>query len=362
MKHHISSLFLSISIVLASNCVLADSIGGLDLERQIGSLKPLEPAAGFQPPVRLSSPRPIYPKDRYEKQHSGIVELRFMVEEDGSITEAVVVYSTHPDFEESALNVAQKFVYEPATWNGVPTKSSWAVRVVYELSGPQGSASAQFVRPFKRAKKELDKAEPKQERVRRNLDQASRATLINMYSLSFLFIEEYRYAVNFLSRVEQLHALEQLLLFDDRLEVENQVLGPEAVKSARMNILQLLIQLGRYGEARNAYHSLKRDAPEAAQRFSEPMGQVLKILESDEVLMRDLEIKPRGNEFIYLTKNSFEIHQVEGRIDRVNFYCSLGFQSLEFQEESNYTIPNSWGSCNLLIVGEPGTTAKLYQN
>ena len=362
MNKQINALMLLTSLVFSTTPTIANNLNDLDLNNDFSELKPLEAVQGYQPPVRVSAGVLKYPKARAVKSQEGIVEFLFMVETNGTTSELVVIDSTHSDFEKSTRSLILESKYEPAIWNGEPKRSLESLRAIFRMNNSQPKASDEFYRPYKRVRREFEKANPEQNKIRKDLDRMHKASFLNMYTLSFLYLEEYQYATTFLGKNEQLYALQQLLMFDDRLDKKEQFLEFEILKSIRMNILQLLIQLGRYGEARNNYYVLQKEIPEAAEPFAEPMAQVQERLDSGEVLVRQLKLKDRGSEYIYLTRNNLEIHNVKGQLEKMNFYCSMGFSSLEFKPESSYQIPDSWGSCNLLLVGEPGTTATLYQN
>ena len=274
MNKKINALMLLTSLVFSTTPTIANNLNDLDLNNDFSGLKPLEAVQGYQPPVRVSAGVLKYPKARAVKSQEGIVEFLFMVETDGTTSELVVIDSTHSDFEKSTRSLILESKYEPAIWNGEPKRSMESMRAIFRMNNSQPKASDEFYRPYKRVRREFEKANPEQNKIRKDLDRMHKASFLNMYTLSFLYLEEYQYATTFLGKNEQLYALQQLLMFDDRLDKKEQFLEFETLKSIRMNILQLLIQLGRYGEARNNYYVLQKEIPEAAEPFAEPMAQV----------------------------------------------------------------------------------------
>jgi hypothetical protein len=172
---------------------------------------------------------------------------------------------------------------------------------------------------------------------------------------------EYRYANKFLSKKEQLKSLRKLLLFQNRIDKDRQFLDEAAIRTIRMSILQLLIELGYYGEARSNFYLLNKEIPSAAEPFITAMSQVREALSGGQAIMRSVELSDRGYEYIELTKRNFEIDAVEGGIDKLKFYCTRNFGTMAFSPDSSYQVPESWGACDLLVVGRPKTKAKLYQ-
>ncbi|MDG1904052.1 MAG: TonB family protein [Arenicella sp.] len=326
-----------------------------------GGLKKLEFELGYEPPEPILRRPPNYPKRQARKGQDGVVDISFMVSKDGDVFEAIVIDSTHPDFEPQAIEAVQKYKYKPGSLDGQPIDSSTKVRIWFQMRDSADAAGWLFFRLYKKTDKLLRAKKPDQKAIRRNLHLMADADSLSGYSLAYLYLMEHRYANKFLGKQEQLYALRKLLFFQDSVNEKNKFLDLDTIKTVRMNILQLLIQLGYYGEARSNYYWLKKEMPDAAERFTKPMSEVYKRLKDGIAISRPIKILDRGHDFLYLTKRSFEIHDVVGKIEKLNFYCSQRFGAMDFVVGSNYQVPESWGSCDLQIVGESQTTGMLYQ-
>ena len=345
----------------------AEDLGSLEIAPELtkalesGDLKLLEPEPGYQPPSPTLRNPPVYPFRQQRKSQGGIVEIVFMVSEKGTTFSAMVVDSTHPEFEPAAIEAVNNYLYEPATVNGKPVDSVSEIRIMFAMRDSKDAATPRYSRLYRRAKASLSSDNPDRQKIRKTLDNMADEDFLSNYTLAYLYLLEYSFAEKFLGKSDQLQALRKLLLFEGKVEEKNQLLDAATMKSIRMNILQLLIQLGFYGEARNEFYWLNKELPDAAKPFESAMSQVYEKLKQGGVIARPIEIPDRGYDFHYLTKRSFEIDVAAGQIEKLNFYCTQKFGTMSFIPASNYQVPEDWGSCNVQIVGEPKTKATLYQ-
>lgn len=81
----------------------------------------------------------------------------------------------------------------------------------------------------------------------------------------------------------------------------------------------------------------------------------------DEITTTDIAINKKGYTIEYLFKNTFALFDVSGLIESINLRCQNKYQTLEFEVEKEFSVPKSWGKCELEIIGDPGTSANLVQ-
>lgn len=61
---------------------------------------------------------PVYPQASLAAGREGSTIVCFYVDTDGSVYDAMVLSSTHPDFEDAALDAARHTVYDPQPRTG----------------------------------------------------------------------------------------------------------------------------------------------------------------------------------------------------------------------------------------------------
>jgi len=62
-----------------------------------------------------------------------------------------------------------------------------------------------------------------------------------------------------------------------------------------------------------------------------------------------------------LTSHTFTIGSVTGRIRGLRVRCGKLDKKLDYQEEVDWTLPDSWGDCMLAVSAKRGTTFALYE-
>jgi len=62
-----------------------------------------------------------------------------------------------------------------------------------------------------------------------------------------------------------------------------------------------------------------------------------------------------------LTSHTFTIGSVAGRIRDLRVRCGKLDEKLEYKEEVDWTLPESWGDCSLAVSAKRGTTFALYE-
>jgi hypothetical protein len=62
-----------------------------------------------------------------------------------------------------------------------------------------------------------------------------------------------------------------------------------------------------------------------------------------------------------LRTRTFTIAGVDGHIRAIRVACDNAERKLEYQEDSDWTIPDAWGACTLHVNAKRGTTFALYE-
>ena len=85
-----------------------------------------------------------YPKEAFEQGIQGRVIANFVVEKDGSITEARVVKSVDPALDAEALRVVGTMPkWAPGTQNGEPVRVKYTVPITFRLQGGKAEKAAE---------------------------------------------------------------------------------------------------------------------------------------------------------------------------------------------------------------------------
>ena len=106
-----------------------------DLEVSVVFQEPLcrKSEADFVKPKPVDLIDPKYPSFLKQAGFSGEVDVTYVVNVEGRVTEVVANKSTHPAFEDTALRAVKEWRFVPATIHGQPVSSRAMQRIVFTL-------------------------------------------------------------------------------------------------------------------------------------------------------------------------------------------------------------------------------------
>jgi hypothetical protein len=62
-----------------------------------------------------------------------------------------------------------------------------------------------------------------------------------------------------------------------------------------------------------------------------------------------------------LARRTFAIGDLDGSLRTVTVECDRGRTDLEYSEESEWSLPESWGACHVTVQGRRDTEFVLYE-
>ena len=315
----------------------------------------------YQPAVLLKDYPWEYPRERQLLWQAGMVEMDIMVDTEGSVFDPVVIRSTHPGFEKAALRAVSRFIYEPARYAGNPVNSNSSVRMLFVFGNGKTRPVNEFGIDYRVAKKLLEGEKDQQKRVRKILDRMADRRGLESHSLAYLYMLESMYAERYLDVDSQIDAIKNLLLFEGNSDEKRRFITSEMHKSLTMNIIKLLITTGRYSEAIAEYRKLKSNYSDAAAHFEPIIQEIDNMVDEGTAFKRSLNFGKRDYVLTRLLTGKFYLTDVQGHIDKIKFRCDRYYTAVDFQPTARYQIPENWGDCKILLVGEKSTTADLVQ-
>lgn len=84
-------------------------------------------------PVPVKTPPPSYPNSMRRDGVQGLVALKITIDESGAVTECAVNKSSHPDFEQPAIEAVKKWKFKPASKAGVAVKTNVVIPIKFTL-------------------------------------------------------------------------------------------------------------------------------------------------------------------------------------------------------------------------------------
>lgn len=305
----------------------------------------------------------FYPGSELSMARTARIMVSFMVDKNGDTYAPIIEQANNDRFNGAALKWVEMMKFEPATVDGEPVDSVFRYRTSFNFG--YGARSPQvrtklFNKHNANFNKELAKADPKKSTLEKYIKKMEGAKHGTHLAYEYISLARYRFAEKFGDRNSQIIALKEMMLSNDR--------GMAALdgKLADMELLKLLIEAGNYGEATQVYNDiLNRHTGQIAEStktiFGKTMREISDILESDKAFAREIKIADNGYMFLPMSKGGLVFDQVQGDLAKMVLRCSRKYAEIPIKSGDQYQIPESWGYCQMQILGEPGSSALLTQ-
>lgn len=319
-----------------------------------------------------------YPGGESSMARTGVVSIFLMVDKEGNTYEPMIERSNNHRFHKAALKAIDKAKFEPATLNGETIDSATQFSMSFHMEfawNSKRSSNEKFFQHQKVLFDEFSKIDPNKKKASKYLQKMTGTQHRFPYVQTSLSRSRYAFAKLFGSADDQIRSIREINISTSgpRSRNLNALQGTKIFptlyadsKSINLELIQLLINEGYYGEALHAYNALLyryRGANEdkVIELFSGSMTEIDEILRSDKAFARNIHLNQEGYTFLPLVKNSFAIDSIDGRIDTLKLRCTKKFANLEFVKDADFQVPKRWGQCQLQILGSKGSRARLIQ-
>ena len=320
---------------------------------------------GYTPPKPIKRAPPIYPRNEAQDSNGGIVELEFMVDENGDGFEPIVTYSSHPGFENSAKAAVKKNKYQAAKLNGLPVSARSSLRIMYEMREKKDAVSLKFSRLYRKASAELNSENPNPEKTQELINRLQKSYALSPYANARLNFLRLQHAMLFGSTEDKILAAQAVLSFEKGVAKEHRAIDARQKANFEKSLFGWHANTQRYNKALRQYHSLMSDnqlTQKEINGLTSIANKICVIRDNNEIVVKtDIKISKRGFALEELFKQTFSLGNIEGELSGIKLRCQNKFKKLAFASGSEYRIPKSWGACDIQIIGESDTKAALYQ-
>lgn len=307
----------------------------------------------------LNRPKPRYPRNEAQKRNEGWVKLSYIVEADGTVSNPVVEESSGGEsFEKSALKTVKNWTFSPATKNGETIQqchTSVQLDFMMNNSQEQTGASKKFVAKFKRIKKHLKQNEF--EEAKNLLVTLTDTQNWNRYENAWYQLAKTMYA----SAINDNKALYTSVM---ALTNSNKHYLPDDIYlSALSKRFVFKIEKGFLVDALNTMERIKsfKNSDVIVNQLQPYADKAKALVESNAMISVQGEISSREYWYHKLSKNAFEVDNINGELSKVDIRCKNKHLEYTVKENNLWNIPADWGQCSLLIYGSKNTTFDLIE-
>jgi TonB family protein len=307
------------------------------------------------PPRALEQSQPAPPENRFGFPVEGWAVLRYTILADGSTANVRVVDRMPPTLvEREAVSAVEEWTFEPATSDGAPVEwhNNESV-VIFDLEMVPLEPSPFFVPAYREADEFLKSGEHDKALKRNETILTTQTSRLGVVGLA-----QMQQAAIYVA-LGDLHAAYAAIqrATDPRVPV----LGATDLKAALQYRNALELELGDAVGAlatfarRNEIEPVPADDPMAARAaaIEQALGGDAPIAIKAKILDESWTHVP--------TRRTFAISDVTGQIETIQVECDRRGAELEFAADTEWTLPEAWGACTLIVEGDGDTEFVLYE-
>jgi TonB family protein len=312
----------------------------------------------------LERAAPTYPTRELRQSQQGWVKLNYVVSTDGTVLDPVIEDSSgNRSFEKAALRVVRKWRFEPATWDLEPVEQCHTeTMITFVIEGREKTATSRFAHRFKKINRNIEDGAFAE--ARQLLDETFESWRLNAYEVARLWILDGNLA----------HAMQddagQLSSYRKATASGGTWLEKHVYLSTLVVIVIHELKFGEYAGALRDYETLI-----AAGAKKEDLAAIDSVIESIRAAVsgkdviatpallqvgRQCEKCEADWQYLPLRRN-FRLADIDGNLNKLEIRCDWKRVTDTARAGVRWTIPESWGSCRVIVFGENGTSFNVLE-
>jgi TonB family protein len=358
MKYNRLLLNTCFTSLLISNSYFASSN---DTNKEPAKLPRLLQTEISATPIKRVDPR--YPTEAAQIGAEGWVQVNIVINEEGNVTEADVVDSVgHRSLRKSTIKAIKRWKYVPAIIDGKPVEQCQTIQIDYQISNFAG-VTKRF-RTFYNKSMDLYNAKKYKELGEEVIDSKWDETS-NMTELRWLNTLKATYYSAIGDYDAQLNSL-KIATSKPRSANALFKLPKETVVNNLMSIFALEYTLKKYKDAIETFNSLQfvnaDNTQETIAKLTPYYDEIIRTVGGEQPIFLDAKVNDKGVFSHRLVRNAFQITDIEdGELANIDIRCSRKRSRFTIEDNSLWSIPESWGQCNVYVNGDENTRFKLVE-
>jgi TonB family protein len=338
-----------VGLTLFSTVLFAESepVSSVELVESVIPAKPVE---------RIP---PKYPINAARKGNEGWVKLSFVVDEKGNVVDPIVEDSSGiRGFEKASLVAIKQWQYSPAVRDGKNIEQCRnSVQLDFVMGKTTKGARSKFVRNYKKANEALEAGDIKL--ADELVSKMESGKIWNRYEDTWFWMLKATLAKAHGHEDSQLNSLRRAVSPSQ----SNEYIGDNSYLYLLRQKFALEIKASLYSDALQTFAQISQqpDSEETVTMLEKYATKVRDILKNEDFVVINGEIDNDGDWWHSLSRNRFSFTNVIGTLDSVELRCANKREKYTVAEDTEWKIPESWGRCRILVVGDEQTNFNLVE-
>ncbi|WP_088332504.1 energy transducer TonB [Lacimicrobium sp. SS2-24] len=299
---------------------------------------------------------PKYPISEAKAGKEGWVRVDFVVDEQGQVTDAVVLDSSGVDgFEREALRAVRRWQYEPALVDGEAVQQCYKVQLDFALDRQAQGVTRRFAATVRAIQQRLE--DQQLDEAKAQLDALRARPQWNLTEDGWYWMIEALYQEAVGNVQEQVRSLKRVTGITTRR------LPDEQLRYVLQKLFVLQTSQSQFAEALDSYEKLQQvpGSDEVVAMLAPYVDQIHTAVKSEQPLLVEARVNERRYWQHHLSRSGFELVQISGQLETLDLRCERQLKTYKAVSGVAWHIPASWGECRVMVKGEPGSVFQLLE-
>ena len=312
----------------------------------------------FKNPKVIKRPKILYPKRPLSKSEEGWVRLQAMIDLEGKPFDIIVTDSVGDRaFEGAAIQALRRSRFQPGEANGEQVESRYWWQVTFEMASKAALYHSAFRKRFfdvVNAVAENEKADAED-----GLEGLSerRKTL---HEDAMYWTAKYYFDQQWGTPSQQLSSVSRALGYDKN----RRYMDANLYRKLLWSKFSLQIDRRRYADALDTlstFETLEGVEDGMRTQAQEYRNAINELSASEKVFTVAGILSEYGRWYYTPLRNNFGLTDVVGSVKEFTLYCQSNRFRFEYEPDFEYRVDGTNGTCNVAVVGEPGTEFTFVQ-
>jgi TonB family protein len=311
------------------------------------------------PAKAIERASPKYPKRAARNGNEGWVQFSFVVDKNGAVVDPIIEDSSGiREFEREGLRAIKQWQYSPAVRNGENIEQCRnRVQLDWRIGNAVKSGRKSFVREYKKADEAL-----KSKNIvlaQELIAQMGEDKIWNSYEDAWFWMLKSEIAKAKGHDKSQLTSLRRVV---NSVQTSNHV-GDEYYLYLLQQKFILEVKASLFSDALMTFAQISQrpDNEEVVSVLEKYATQVKQVIKTEDFIVVQGEIDNNGDWWHSLSRNRFSFSDVSGTLETVEVRCANKREKYTVAEDSEWVIPQSWGRCRIMVVGDSQTNFNLVE-
>jgi TonB family protein len=322
----------------------------------------VELITAFNPAKPVERVNPTFPSSAARVNAEGWVQMSYVIDKDGNVQDPMIEDSGgHSSFKRSALKAISQWKFEPAMKDGKATEQCHqSIQFDFALADNAG-ADRRFIRDYKKLEALIMSGEyTAAETLIETMHDDKRH---NRYENAWLWSIDASLASKQGDQHREMKSISRTLASSKSHSAENKTFDDNYVGILHKRLFLLQAQSSLLGAALKTLEDIKAlpNADSLLESLESTTAKLSEYLASDKHIFVNVELEDSGEYFHKLARNKFAFANIQGQVDTVEVRCKTRREKFTVAEDFVWSIPQTWGECQVVVQGESETKFDLVE-